>query len=116
MVAKKIAGQGTMVDVGGGLPAILNGILDEIAAIPAPKEEVVFDLTDYPISTNQIALPSDVYNPIVEALKTKQVFVKIRFIGSTFKSMIVAFNGYNVTPSYPLTCLASGSVISIMLD
>lgn len=37
LIAKKIAGQGTMVDVGGSLPAILNGILDKIAAIPAPK-------------------------------------------------------------------------------
>lgn len=33
LVAKKIMGQGTMVDVGGGLPAILNGILDLIAAV-----------------------------------------------------------------------------------
>ena len=41
LVAKKIAGQGTMVDVGGGLPAILNAIadaLDEIAGdIPAAQ-------------------------------------------------------------------------------
>lgn len=35
LVAKKISGQGTMVDVGGGLPAILNGILDLIAAAAA---------------------------------------------------------------------------------
>lgn len=30
LVAKKIAGQGTMVDVGGGLPVILNAICDAI--------------------------------------------------------------------------------------
>lgn len=32
LIAKKIAGQGTQVDVGGGLAAILNGILDLILA------------------------------------------------------------------------------------
>ena len=36
MVAKKIAGQGTMVDVGGGLPAILNAICDAIEGV-SPK-------------------------------------------------------------------------------
>lgn len=36
LIAKKIAGQGTQVDVGGGLAAILNGILDLIPpALPA---------------------------------------------------------------------------------
>lgn len=37
LIAKKIEGQGTMVDIGNGLPVILNGILDMIADIPAPK-------------------------------------------------------------------------------
>lgn len=43
LVAKKISGQGTMVDVGGGLPAILNGILDLIAASPS-LDTIVGDL------------------------------------------------------------------------
>jgi hypothetical protein len=30
LIAKKIAGQGTQVDLGNGLPAILNGILDAV--------------------------------------------------------------------------------------
>lgn len=30
LIAKKIAGQGTQVDVGGGLPAILNAICDTL--------------------------------------------------------------------------------------
>lgn len=36
LIAQKIAGQGTMVDAGGGLPAILNALCDAIAAIPEP--------------------------------------------------------------------------------
>lgn len=43
LVAKKISGQGTMVDVGGGLPAILNGILDLVAASPS-LDTIVGDL------------------------------------------------------------------------
>lgn len=43
LIAKKIAGQGTMVDVGNGLPAILNGLVELVeeataaAAAAAPK-------------------------------------------------------------------------------
>lgn len=37
LIAAKIAGQGTMVDVGGGLPTILNEIID---LIPAPSPSV----------------------------------------------------------------------------
>lgn len=36
LIAKKIAGQGTQVDVGGGLVAILNAICDKLATIPSP--------------------------------------------------------------------------------
>ena len=34
LVAKKISGQGTQVDVGGGLATILNAICDALATIP----------------------------------------------------------------------------------
>ena len=40
MINAKIAGQGTMVDVGGALPEILNGIL-ELATAPAPVAPVL---------------------------------------------------------------------------
>ena len=53
LIAKKIAGQGTMVDVGNGLPAILNGILDKIAAIPAPKP--IFEFAEIPNFENKTA-------------------------------------------------------------
>ena len=46
LIAKKIEGQGSAIDIGNGLPAIPNGILDEIAAIPAPKP--IFELTGTP--------------------------------------------------------------------
>lgn len=41
LVAAKIAGQGTNVDAGGGLPEILNGIIDLIGSIPAPTQDIV---------------------------------------------------------------------------
>lgn len=41
LIAQKIAGQGTMVDAAGGLPAILNALCDAIAAIPAPPAPYV---------------------------------------------------------------------------
>lgn len=119
LIAKKIAGQGTMVDVGNGLSAILNGILDEMAAIPAPKEEVVIDLTDYPVASNTIALPTEVYNQICEALKTKVVFVKTKPLGdniSIVKSMIVAFIDLNGVPDNPISFVASSGIYRIMLD
>ena len=37
LIAAKIAGQGTMVDAGGALPAILDAIADAIATIPAAQ-------------------------------------------------------------------------------
>lgn len=49
LVAKKISGQGTMVDVGGGLPAILNGILDIVVGakkkVEVPIPTTFEDLT-----------------------------------------------------------------------
>ena len=36
LVAQKIAGQGMMVDAGGGLPTILDAIIDLIPEVPAP--------------------------------------------------------------------------------
>lgn len=41
LIAQKIAGQGSMVDAGGGLPAILNALCDAIEAIPAPPAPYV---------------------------------------------------------------------------
>ena len=101
------------IKVGENLSITEQGVL---SASGAPKEEVVFDLTGYPTSNNMVILPSDVYNPIAEALETKQVFVKIYNETSIFKSMIVAFRDNNGNIDYPLTCFTSSSVISIMLD
>lgn len=41
LIAKKISGQGTMVDVGGGLPAILNALLDKVEAAEAAAPKVL---------------------------------------------------------------------------
>lgn len=38
LVVAKIAGQGSMVDIGGALPAILDAIIDLIPAEPTPYE------------------------------------------------------------------------------
>lgn len=37
IIAQKIAGQGNQVDIGNGLPEILNSIVELIEAIPAPS-------------------------------------------------------------------------------
>lgn len=41
LIGAKIAGQGSAVDAGGALPAILDGILDIIAAIPTPAAPLI---------------------------------------------------------------------------
>lgn len=62
LIAQKIAGQGSMVDVGGGLPAILNAIcdaiegggeIDGIVSVPFASNEFLDDwveLRDLPVT------------------------------------------------------------------
>lgn len=45
LVAQKIAGQGSAVDVGSGLPTILNAICDALDTTPAPQPAIVIEGT-----------------------------------------------------------------------
>lgn len=69
LIAKKISGQGTMVDVGGGLPAILNGILDLVAASPS-LDTIVGDIDAAIPNWNGAAIQTD---PTIAALATKPI-------------------------------------------
>lgn len=51
LIDQKIAGQGSMVDVGGALPVILKEIVDKIAQASNPIVEVSYDG-----STDEISL------------------------------------------------------------
>lgn len=114
LIAKKIAGQGTMVDVGNGLPAILNGILDEIAAIPAPPETVIFDLTDFPKSS-EIALPESRLRPICNAFKAgKIVLLKVNSDTGVIFSQVL--NGPDVYYKSPITFSDRQNMVSILED
>lgn len=82
LIASKIAGQGTMVDVGGALPTILKEIVDALGNIP---EEVIFDFSDvspmddfYYVSVTRMV-------EILTALKAgKKVKVKLKEVQTVF--------------------------------
>lgn len=54
LVAAKVAGQGTMLDVGNALPAILNALCDQIDSLKATKAETqeVDDFEEFDTTTS----------------------------------------------------------------
>ena len=74
LIAQKIAGQGSAVDVGGGLPTILNAICDALDAIPAPYElPVASDNTLGGIKTGEIGLTYAKDNSVMPVALSVQV-------------------------------------------
>lgn len=68
LVAAKIAGQGSMVDVGGGLPTILNEIIDLIPEGGGGGfEPLVVESTDIvPLGTTEFTISADDFNAAKE--------------------------------------------------
>lgn len=65
LIAEKIAGQGSMVDVGGGLPAILNALCDLIPQVPdIPIDVIPITGTEYLglVAGQLSSLPSGTYS------------------------------------------------------
>lgn len=48
LIDQKIAGQGSMVDVGGALPTILKEIVDMASDTPAPQKSALLEITRVP--------------------------------------------------------------------
>lgn len=63
LIAKKIEGQGSAIDIGNGLPAILNGLIELVEnAVPAALKNipVIEKITESPVSISE-----ELYSEIV---------------------------------------------------
>lgn len=111
LIAQKIAGQGSMVDVGGGLPAILNAIVE---LLPDGDEKVTFDLTEYTVQGNVIGVSENVYNDILDAIKSeKKVLLKVSVDGRTYFSSTLSFPE---TPGGPISFIVGSIPYSVLID
>lgn len=117
LVAKKIAGQGTMVDVDGGLPAILNGILDLIAAAAAQSLAVPTLTAEESELGDRIEITAERYyelisSPIIKGYNGKIFTLCTGLVGGYLENIIadysnsaLYFNNYTMdSDGYVMSC------------
>lgn len=100
LVSKKIAGQGSQVDIGGALAEILNGIVD---AIPQPKsftlpafgnfnEKTAAEVVALNIGFSSEAEVKDFYE---KAINREYDFINVEFAGGAVTAKLIYGGSYS---------------------
>ena len=107
LIQSKIAGQGTMVDAGGGLPTILNAIVDLISDTPAPSNNPILTIDRQPTKLGRWLL-TDEENEMLDqrsiiGVKLPTIYEDeiLLYNSSIFKEVLLAQIPESINEAFP---------------